>query len=91
MENCLKRLAELNLKAKAKGIEFYGLIFSASGTRPDPERINNLVKVPAPRNASEVITRNISHFKKIVVSDSEDDWEPPVQSQPQELRRSVRK
>ena len=23
------------------------------------------------------ITRNISHFKKIVVSNSEDDWEPP--------------
>ena len=37
------------------------------------------------------ITRNISHFKKIVVSDSEDDWEPHVQAQPQELRRSVRK
>ena len=37
------------------------------------------------------ITRNISHFKKIVVSDSEGDREPHVQSQPQELRRSVRK
>ena len=24
------------------------------------------------------ITWNISHFKKIVVSDSEDDWEPHV-------------
>ena len=37
------------------------------------------------------ITWNISHFKKIVVSDSEDDWEPYLQAQPQELRRSVRK
>ena len=37
------------------------------------------------------ITWNISHFKKIVVSDSEDDWEPHVQSQPQELRRSISK
>ena len=61
MENCLKRLAELNLKAKAEKcsflqseLKFYGLIFSASGTRPDPERIDNLVKVPAPRNVSEV-------------------------------------
>ena len=61
MENCLKRLAGLNLKAKAdkcsflqNELKFYGLIFSASGTRPDPERIDNLVKVPAPRNASEV-------------------------------------
>ena len=61
VENCLKRLAELNLKAKAercsflqKEIKFYGLIFSASGTRPDPERINNLVKLPALRNISEI-------------------------------------
>ena len=61
MENCLKRLAELNLKAKAEKcsflqneLKFYGLIFSASGTRPDPERIDNLVKVSAPHNASEV-------------------------------------
>ena len=61
MENCLKRLAELNLKAKAEKcsflqseLKFYGLIFSASGTRPDPKRIDNLVKVPAPRNVSEV-------------------------------------
>ena len=42
------------------------------------------------------ITRNISHFTKLVVSDSdEDDWEPQQQVhphvQPQELRRSVRK
>ena len=61
IENCLKRLAELNLKAKVEKcsflqneLKFYGLIFSASGTRPDPERIDNLVKVPAPYNASEV-------------------------------------
>ena len=61
MENCLKRLAELNLKEKAEKcsflqseLKFYGLIFSASGTRPDPERIDNLVKVPAPCNVSEV-------------------------------------
>ena len=61
MGNCLKRLAELNLKAKAEKcsflqseLKFYGLIFSASGTRPDPERIDNLVKVSAPRNVSEV-------------------------------------
>ena len=46
MENCLKRLAELNLKAKAEKciflqseLKFYGLIFSASGTRPDPENL----------------------------------------------------
>ena len=61
VENCVKCLAELNLKAKAekcsflqKGVKFYGLVFSASRTRPDPERINNLVTVPAPHNASEV-------------------------------------
>ena len=37
------------------------------------------------------ITRNISHSKKTVVSDSEDDWGPHVQVQPEQLRRSVRK
>ena len=59
--NCLKRLEDLNLKAKGtkcsflqKESKFYGLIFSADRTRPDPERIDNLVKVAAPTNASEV-------------------------------------
>ena len=49
------------MKAKAEKcsflqseLKFYGLIFSASGTIPDPERIDNLVKVPAARNASGV-------------------------------------
>ena len=37
------------------------------------------------------ITWKISHFKKTVVSDSEDDWETDVQAQPQELWRSIRK
>lgn len=61
LENCLKRLAQLNLKAKPakcsflqKEINFYGLIFTANGTRPDPTRIDNLVKVSAPKNAAEV-------------------------------------
>ena len=30
------------------------IVFSADGFRPDPERIDNLVKVAAPANASEV-------------------------------------
>ncbi len=61
LENCLKRLKELNLKAKGakckflqNEIKFYGLIFTADGTRPDPERVNNLVKAPAPKDAKEV-------------------------------------
>ena len=61
LENCLKRLAQLNLKAKPEKcsflrneINFYGLIFTANGTRPDPARIDNLVRVSAPKNASEV-------------------------------------
>jgi hypothetical protein len=43
LENSLKRLAQLNLKAKPEKcsflrneINFYGLIFTANGTRPDP-------------------------------------------------------
>ena len=61
LENCLKRLAQHNLKAKPETcslqrneINFYGLIFTANGTRPDPARIDNLVRVSAPKNASEV-------------------------------------
>ena len=60
LENCL-RLAHLNLKAKPekcsflqKEIHFYGLIFTAHGTRPDPARIENLVKASPPKNAGEV-------------------------------------
>jgi hypothetical protein len=35
-------------------LSFYGLIFTANGTRPDPARIDNLVRVSAPKNASEI-------------------------------------
>ena len=56
LENCLKCLKTLNLKAKGekcrflqKEITFYGLMFTAKGTRPDPERINKLVNVAHPR------------------------------------------
>ena len=61
LEACLQRLADLNLKANGstcsflqKELKFYGLIFSREGTRPDPEKIENLVKVQRPTNASEV-------------------------------------
>ena len=61
LECCLKRLADLNLKAKGskcsflqKELKFCGLIFSGDGTRPDAERIENLVKVSRPTNAAEV-------------------------------------
>ena len=61
LECCLKRLADLNLKVKGSKcsflqteLKFYGLIFCGDGTRPDPERIENLVKVSRPTNAGEV-------------------------------------
>ena len=61
LENCLRRLESLNLKVKAEKclfiqqeITFYGLVFGAEGTRPNPERIADLVKVPAPKNVGEV-------------------------------------
>jgi hypothetical protein len=44
LENCLKRLAALNLKVKGEKFEFlqheitfFGLKFTAAGTKPDPE------------------------------------------------------
>ena len=37
-----------------KEITFFGLKFTAEGTRPDPERIVNMVKVQAPKTAGEV-------------------------------------
>ena len=61
LESCLKRLTELNLKAKGEKCEFlreeitfFGLKFTAVGTKPDPERIANMVKVPAPKTTGEV-------------------------------------
>ena len=61
LENCLKRLKELNLKAKGEKckfleeeIKFYGLIFTEKGTKPDPERISSLTNAPAPRSTAEV-------------------------------------
>ena len=61
LECCLKHLADLNLKAKGSKcsfiqteLKFYSLIFGGDGTRPDPERIKNLVKVSRPTNAGEV-------------------------------------
>ncbi|CAB3996604.1 Hypothetical predicted protein [Paramuricea clavata] len=61
LENCLKRLAALNLKVKGGKYEFlqdeitfFGLKFTAAGTKPDPERIENMVRVPAPKTAGEV-------------------------------------
>jgi hypothetical protein len=35
-------------------ITFLGLKFTAAGTKPDPERIENMVRVPAPKTAGEV-------------------------------------
>ena len=48
LANCIQRLSNLNMKAKdpkfhflQPEIKFYGLIFTAKGTRPDPERVTN--------------------------------------------------
>ena len=35
-------------------IKLHGLIFSAAGTKPDPDCITNSVKVPPPKSAGEV-------------------------------------
>ena len=61
LEACLKRLSDLNIKAKGEKckflqqeIKFYGLIFTEKGTRPDPERVKHLLNTAPPQNASEV-------------------------------------
>ncbi|CAB4036898.1 Retrovirus-related Pol poly from transposon, partial [Paramuricea clavata] len=61
LENCLKRLAALNFKVKGEKCEFlqdeitfFGLKFTAAGTKPDPESIENMVRVQAPKTAGEV-------------------------------------
>ena len=61
LEACLKRLLDLNIKAKGEKckflqqeIKFYGLIFTEKGTRPDPERVKHLLDTAPPQNASEV-------------------------------------
>ena len=56
LENCLKRLASLNLKVKGEKCDFLQkeITFTAEGIKPDPERIANMVKVQAPKTAGEV-------------------------------------
>ena len=56
-----RHLATLNLTIKGEKFEFlkeeitfFGLKFTAEGTKPDPERIANMVKVPAPKTSGEV-------------------------------------
>ena len=59
--NCLKSLQEKGLTLNAKKcsflqptLEFFGQIFSAEGTCPDPERVTDLQNTPTPTNAQEV-------------------------------------
>ena len=61
LRNCLKRLQEKGLTLNAKKcsflqptLEFFGQIFSAEGTRPDPKRVTDLQNMPTPTNAQEV-------------------------------------
>ena len=61
LEKCLQRLYERGLrlnKSKCsclhKTLEFFGQIFSESGTRPDPKRVKDLKESPVPKNIHEV-------------------------------------
>ena len=54
--NCLQRLSDLNIKAKASKcsfleaeVKFYGLIFTEKGTKPYPERVSSFKKLHLPR------------------------------------------
>ena len=61
LRNSLKRLQEKGLTLNANkcsflqpSLEFFGQIFSAEGTRPDPKRIIDLQNMSTPTNAQEV-------------------------------------
>ena len=61
LQNCLQRLKENGLTLNAKKcsflqpmLHFFGQIFSAKGTRPDPKRITDLQNMSVPTNAQEV-------------------------------------
>ena len=61
LENCLKRLKEKGLTLnKSKycflntELEFFGQIFSAQGTRPDPRRTQDVIDASIPQNVSEL-------------------------------------
>ena len=58
---CLRRLEEHHLKLNIKKceflkthLEFFGLIFSAKGTQPDPQKVASFLNSPLPKTASEV-------------------------------------
>ena len=61
LRNCLERLQERGLTLNPRkctflksSINFFGQIFSAQGTRPDPKRIEDLENASVPVNAKEV-------------------------------------
>ena len=61
LRNCLHRLFEQGLTLNSQKcsflqptLSFFGQIFSAEGTRPDPKRVTDLQNLSTPRNAQEV-------------------------------------
>ena len=61
LKECLHRLQQKGLTLNAKKckflqptLEFFGQIFSADGTRPDPKRIEDFQNAAQPTNAQEV-------------------------------------
>ena len=112
LENCLKRLATLNLKVKGekccflqKEIKFYRLIFTAEGTKPDPERISKLVNVSRPTNSSEVRSflgmANTCHeyipnyatitapLRELTKKNSTFEWKVPQQKAFEQLKKKL--
>ena len=61
LEQCLKRLSDIGLTLNREKcsflqptLSFFGQIFSAEGTRPDPKRVEDLQNASEPQNAGEV-------------------------------------
>ena len=63
MAEVMKRAVKNNIKLKAEKLQYkqgkvkyVGHIFSADGHQPDPDRVNALVNMPAPKNLKELET-----------------------------------
>ena len=69
LRNCLERLQDrtltlnpMKLTFLKSSINFFGQIFSAQGTRPDPKRIEDLENASVPVNAKEVCLLGMENY-----------------------------
>ena len=75
LENVLKRLEEANLKLKISKseflqnqVEFLGFTFNENGIKPNNKKINAIINMPNPHNASTVksFTNSVSFYRRFI-------------------------